>query len=69
MYPLITKQSELINVFDLRIPGPKKKTVSSCRSSLEDYFDQQLPDLVQFGFAFSFDRNASFTSTLYESYY
>ena len=28
-----------------------------------DYFDQQLPDLIEFGFPLSFDRNLDLNST------
>ena len=37
--------------------------VATWRSYLSDYFDQQLPDLIEFGFPRDFDRKVSLAST------
>ena len=48
----------------LRIPVRTNLNVSSWRKHLSDYFDQQLPDLIEFGFPLDFDRTRHLQSTL-----
>ena len=47
----------------MRIPVNTNLNVSNWRRNLCDYFDQQLLDLIQFGFSLDFDRNVSLCST------
>ena len=47
----------------MRIPVQMNLNVSNWRKHLVDYFDQQLPDLIQFEFPLDFDRNTQLCST------
>ena len=57
-------QSGLPNFWGLRIPVRTNLNVNSWRHHLVDYFDQQLPDLIEFGFPLDFDRSRHLQSTL-----
>ena len=51
------------NFLGTRIPVQNTLKPHSWRQYLVNYFDQQLPDLIEFGFPLSFDRNLDLTST------
>ena len=53
----LIRQSGLPNFLGLRIPVRTNLNVNSWRHHLVDYFDQQLPDLIEFGFPLDFDRS------------
>ena len=53
----LIRNSGLPNFLGLRIPVATRLKVDTWRYYLSDYFDQQLPDLIQFGFPLDFDRN------------
>ena len=55
---------DIPNFLGLRIPVETNLNVSSWRKHLVDYFDQQLPDLIEFGFPLDFDRTRDLQSTL-----
>ena len=46
-----------------RIPVQSSLKAHKWREYLVDYFDQHLPDLIEFGFPLSFDRNLDLNST------
>ena len=52
------------NFLGLHIPVNTHLNVSSWRKHLADYFDQQLTDLIKFGFALDFDTTRNLQSTL-----
>ena len=52
----LIRQSGLPNVLGLRIPVHTQLNVNKWSSYLSDYYDQQLPDLIEFGFPLDFDR-------------
>ena len=60
----LIRDSGLPNFLGLRIPVETNLNVSSWRKHLVDYFDQQLPDLIEFGFPLDFDRTRDLQSTL-----
>ena len=60
----LIRQSGLPNFLGLRIPVSTNLNVNSWRRHLVDYFDQQLPDLTEFGFPLDFDRSRDLQSTL-----
>ena len=60
----LIRQSGLPNFLGLRIPVRTNLNVNSWRHHLVDYFDQQLPDLIEFGFPLDFDRSRDLQSTL-----
>ena len=60
----LIRDSDLPNFLGLRIPVETNLNVSSWRKHLVDYFDQQLPDLIEFGFPLDFDRTRDLQSTL-----
>ena len=60
-YNLI-KHSGLPNLLYMRIPVQTNLKVDNWRKYLMDYFDQQFPDLIEFGFPLSFDRNLNLVS-------
>ena len=60
----LIRQSNLPNFLGLRIPVRTNLNVDSWRHHLADYFDQQLLDLIQFGFPLDFDRSRDLQSTL-----
>ena len=59
----LIRQSGLPNFLGLRIPVRTNLNVSNWRHYLVDYFDQQLPDLIEFGFPLDFDRSRDLQST------
>ena len=60
----LIKYSGVPNFLGMRIPVPTNLNVSNWRKHLADCFDQQLPDLIQFGFPLDFDRNTQLCSTV-----
>ena len=60
----LIKDSSLMNLLGMRIPVLTNLKADNWRKYLADYFDQQLPDLMEFGFLISFDRNLDLVSTL-----
>ena len=48
----------------MHVPVRTKLNVISWRKYLVDYFDQQFPDLIEFGFPLDFDRSRDLQSTL-----
>ena len=48
----------------LCIPVKTNLNIASWRNHLVDYFDQQLPDLTEFGLPLEFDRARDLQSTL-----
>ena len=53
----LIRNSGLPNFLGLRIPVATRLNVGTWRHYLSDYFDQQLSDLIEFGFPLDFDRN------------
>ena len=53
----IVKSSGLPNFFESRIPVSTNLNITKWRSYLKHYWDQQLPDLLEYGFPLDFDRN------------
>ena len=53
------------NFGGMRIPVQTKLKADIWRKYLVNYFDQQLPDLIEFGFPLSFERNLDLTSTFH----
>ena len=51
------------NFLGMSIPVKTNLNVSNWRKSLCDYFDQQLPNFIVFGFLLDFDRNVSLCNT------
>ena len=60
----MVRQSGVPNFLGLRIPIPTQLKVDRWRYYLRDYFDQQLPDLIEFGFPLDFDRSGLLGQTL-----
>ena len=58
------KASCLPNVLGLRIPVDTNLNVPAWRKYLCNYFDQQLVDLIEYGFPLDFDRTRKLESTL-----
>ena len=52
------------NFLGLSIPIPTKLKVDRRRYYLRDYFNQHLPDLIEFGFPLDFDRTSVLGHTL-----
>ena len=59
----LIRQYGLPNFLGLRIPVRTNINVNNWRHHLVDYFDQQLPDLIKFGFPLDFDRSRDLQST------
>ena len=59
----LIRQSGVPNFWGMRIPVQTNLHVSNWRKHLAGYFDQQLPDLIQYGFPLDFDRNTQLRST------
>ena len=57
------KNSGVPNFSHCRIPVDTNLSVASWRFHLSDFFDQQLPDLIKFGFPLEFDRNSTLSNT------
>ena len=58
------KASQLPNYLGLRIPVVTNLNVPAWRKYLCNYFDQQLVNLIQYGFPLDFDRTRKLESTL-----
>ena len=61
--PNLVRASGVPNFWGQRIPIKSDLNVLSWRQHLCDYFDQQLVDLIQYGFSLSFDRILHLLST------
>ena len=59
----LVRASGCPNFLGLRIPVPSNLNISAWRSHLENYWDQQLVDLLEFGFPLDFDRGSNLVST------
>ena len=59
----LVRQSGVPNFLKCHIPVETKLNVNIWRSYLKDYWDQQLPDLLQFGFSLDFHRGSIITSS------
>ena len=55
----LIRSSVLPNFLGLRIPVATSLKVGTWRHYLSHYFDQQLPDLIEFGFPLDFDRTTT----------
>ena len=53
----IVKSTGLPNFLKSRIPVSTNLNITKWRSYLKHYWDQQLPDLLEYGFPLDFDRN------------
>ena len=60
----LIRNTGIPNCLGLCIPVQTNLNVASWRKHLADYFDQQLPDLIEFGFPLDFDRSRDLQSTL-----
>ena len=60
----LIRQSGVPNFFGLRIPVSTQLKVEAWRHHLTGYSDQQLIDLIQYGFPLDFDRDAILGETL-----
>ena len=58
------RQSGVPNFLGLRIPVNTQLKVKAWRHHLKDYWDQQLVDLIQYGFPLDFDRNCVLGTTI-----
>ena len=61
----LVKASGKPNFLGMRIPVQNSLKADKWRQYLVNYFDHQLPDLIEFGFPLSFDRSLDLTSTLH----
>ena len=59
----LLRASGLPNFLGLRIPLQTQLNIPAWRFYLRDYFDQQLVDLMEFGFPLDFDRSCSLSSS------
>ena len=57
------KKSGLPNLRELRIPVKSQLRIPVWRKYLHGYWDQQLLDLIEFGFPLDFDRTITLNST------
>ena len=55
----IVKNSGLPNFLKSRIPVTTNLNIKNWRSYLKNYWDQQLPDLLEYGFPLDFDRTCN----------
>ena len=60
----LIRNTGIPNFGGLHIPVKTNLNAHSWRKYLVDYFDQQLPDLIEFGFPLDFDRSRDLQSTL-----
>ena len=60
---LMVKHSGLPNFLQCWVPVASNLNVDRWRFHLLDYWDQQLPDLLEYGFPIDFDQNCALTST------
>ena len=59
----LIRDSGIPNFLGMRIPVKTNLNVSNWKKHLSDYFNQQLLDLIQFGFPLDFDRNVDLCCT------
>ena len=59
----LIKESGKPNLLGCRIPVDSHLNISNYRSYLSNYWDAQLPDLLEFGFPLDFSRKSTITST------
>ena len=59
----LIRDSGVPNFWGQRIPVSSDLNIPAWRKHLRDYFDQQLVDLIQYGFPLDFDRNLDLIST------
>ena len=59
----LIRQSGVPNFLGLRIPVKTQLNIPAWRFHLRDYFDQQLLDLIEFGFPLDFDRSSPLSSS------
>ena len=59
----MVKNSKMPNFMKARIPVPSQLNIASWYKYLGDYWDQQLVDLLHYGFPLDFDRSQSLQST------
>ena len=59
----LVKKSGVPNFLKCRIPVETNLNANIWRTYLKDYWDQQLPDLLQFGFPLDFHRGSALTSS------
>ena len=58
------KNSGVPNFLQCRIPVTSNLNIHKWRFHLTDYWDKQLPDLLEYGFPIDFDRDSPLVSTL-----
>ena len=58
----IIRSSGFPNFLKCRIPVNTNLNIKNCRYYTKSYWDQQLPDLLQYGFPLDFDRNCKLQS-------
>ena len=59
----IVRQSNCPNFLGCRIPVQTQLKPTAWRQYLQDYWDHQLPDLIEYGFPIDFDRSRPLIST------
>ena len=59
----LIRESKVPNFLNCRIPVKTQLNPDKWRSYLAQYWDQQLPDLIQYGFPLDFNRNSNLVST------
>ena len=59
----LVRASGCHNFMGLRIPIHSNLNIPAWRSHLENYWDQQLVDLLEFSFPLDFDRNSDLVSS------
>ena len=59
----LVRQSGVPNFLNCRIPVETNLNSNTWRTYLKDYWDQQLPDLLQFGFPLDFHRDSVLSSS------
>ena len=59
----LIRETKVPNFLNCRIPVKTQLNPDKWRSYLTQYWDQQLPDLIQYGFPLDFNRNCNLVST------
>ena len=59
----LVRASRCPNFMGFRIPIHSNFNIPACRSHLENYWDQQLVDLLEFSFPVDFDRSSDLVSS------
>ena len=59
----LIRRSDVPNFWGLRIPVETQLNIAAWHFYLHDYFDQQLLNLIEFGFPLDFDRSCSLSSS------